>query len=610
MKKSYTKKLLILCLLLTGSQLFAAELFRDGFESATTDWTGRGAASVAVSTTRAHAGSRSLFVSGRTAAWNGATVTKTSLTAGGTYTFEGYVLYDNSSYSSQKFELCLEYKENGTTRYPAIGSVTVSSRQWGKMSGTITIPANVTNIALYVQSAYTENPTAQDLMDFYIDDISCDGEGGSSGIISLKEAYRDYFKIGTAVSSAEISKSAAQELVKFHFNSITPENELKPDATLNQTQSQNVGNNVNPQVQLSNGARTILKWCSDNKIPVRGHTLVWHSQTPDWFFIEKFASTGNYVSVSIMNQRMENYIKNLMELIKKDFPNLEIYAWDVVNEAFRDGSGDLRLPGSNNNADTRGTSLWMQIYGNNTFIYKAFEYARKYAPAGCKLYYNDFNEYLTAKRDAIYNLVSDMYKKGICDGVGMQSHLSTSSPTVQTYTDAVKKFASIGCDIQITELDITIQSGSNASAQAKIYGDLFQVYKQYSANISAVVFWGTQDGMSWRKDYNPLIFDREYQPKEAYYKIVEGMSVISTDIATVDAEENIRVYPAYLTGSLTLCSASGFTYRIFNSMGHLIATGKGYGNKTIDASGWVTGIYYVSVYSEGKKLFNTKVIKL
>ncbi|MCQ2192306.1 MAG: endo-1,4-beta-xylanase [Paludibacteraceae bacterium] len=352
------------------------------------------------------------------------------------------------------------------------------------------------------------------------------GSGSSSSSSSsetggLKDYYNKdtYFRFGTCVSGYGITNAATKNMILTHFNSVTPENELKPDATLDQSASQQRGNNVNPQVKLGDGARNILKFCSDNGIPLRGHCFVWHSQTPSWLFKENFSSNGANVSKAIMDQRLENYIKNMFEMLAKEFPNLQIYSYDVVNEAFNE-DGTLRTAGDNSMSP--GTSYWMQIYQSDEFIINAFTYARKYAPKGCKLYYNDYNEYGQQKRDGIYNIVKKMYAMGIIDGVGMQSHLDVNYPSASLYEQAVEKFSSIGCDVQVTELDVTTTS---ESSQATYYKNLFNIYKKYKDKISAVVVWGVNDASSWRSSKSPLLFNGSNQPKQCYNAIVEGMSV-------------------------------------------------------------------------------------
>ena len=314
---------------------------------------------------------------------------------------------------------------------------------------------------------------------------------------SLKDAFASHFKIGTSVSPNELTYGT--EFIKKHFNSITPENELKPDSILNQQGSQQSGNNINPSVAFRDGTKSTLRFCEENKIPLRGHTFVWHAQTPDWFFREGFQSNGNYVSRDIMNQRLENFIKNTFDLFKQEFPQLTIYAYDVCNEVFQGGGGGLR---------PSGESKWMQIYGDDSYIVNAFTYARKYAPSG-----------LSAKTQNIYDMAMKLKQLGVIDGIGMQSHLGVSFPSAQAYVTAVEKFVSTGLEVQITELDINWEN--NEAAQASLYKEVFNVAVRHSNQIPAVTFWGTHDSVSWIKDKKPLPFGDNYEPKQAYTAIMQ-----------------------------------------------------------------------------------------
>ena len=331
----------------------------------------------------------------------------------------------------------------------------------------------------------------------------------------MKDAYKNYFKIGTALSAAETRKAQAQELVLREFNSVTCENEMKPQNTLDQARCQANGNNTEVYLTLSNDARTILSFCEENHIPMRGHVFCWHSQTPAWLFNENFQNNGATVSKEIMNQRLESYIKNYFELLATEYPDLEFYSFDVVNEAFTD-SNPANMRDSN-------SSGWIRVYGDNTFIYKAFEYAQKYKPEGCLLAYNDYNEYDEGKLNAIYAMCKDLYAKGLLDAVGMQSHLSVNNPTIEKYSNALAKYASIGCKIMVTELDVGMR-GSTEQAQAEYLGKLFELYGDYKDQIEAIVFWGTQDGMSWRGGENALVFNSSYEPKACYDAIMDAVS--------------------------------------------------------------------------------------
>ena len=408
------RHLLLLGLALTGMNSYAAGLAYD-FESDSNDWSARGTGetTIELSTEQKHGGEQSLYVDKRSAGWHGALVQNDYIQAGKTYKFSVWVF----SKENARIELSLQYTQGEDDSYPAIDSKQVNAYNWTELSGEIVIPEAATNIQPYVQS--NENAT----LSFYIDDFTCEEKVEEiidySTQPALKDLFAGYFKVGTAVTASEITPTNAKNMVLHHFNSVTPGNELKPDCLLDQTSSISDGDNVNPQVKLPATTRTVLKFCSENNIPIRGHVFIWHSQTPDWFFNEGFEDNGQTVSKEIMDQRIHNYIKNVVEAVQNEFPNLDIYAWDIVNEVYVDG-GNMRDPGSNYKEE--GKSRWMEIYGDDSFISTAFESARKLLPRKCKIYYNDYNEYVPAKRDAIYNLVKKLYANGLCDGIGMQRH--------------------------------------------------------------------------------------------------------------------------------------------------------------------------------------------
>jgi GH35 family endo-1,4-beta-xylanase len=335
--------------------------------------------------------------------------------------------------------------------------------------------------------------------------------------VGLKDIYANRFLFGSILNGTTVNNSSMKQIVLREFNSITPENELKPDATIVASGS----TNADVKVQLNTNARAILKFCEDNNIPVRGHTLVWHSQTPGWFFRENFNASGAVVSKAVMNQRMESYIKNMFALIAKDYPKLNLYAYDVVNEASSE-SGGPRTAGSDAG---NGQSMWVQVYGDNSFVEEAFKHARKYAPSTTKLYYNDYNEYISAKRNYIANsIVKPLYEKGLLDGMGMQSHLDVRGgndayPSASDYGAAITMYKNIGVEIQVTELDATVNN-SNFTAQATYYKNIMnEILNKGGSAVKAVVVWGIQDDQSWRKDRNPLLFNSSAAKKAAYNEL-------------------------------------------------------------------------------------------
>lgn len=521
--------------------------FNDDFESGKMGWAPRSGESVELVSTQAHSGSNSIFVSNRTEIWNGASANKASvLNAGDAYNFSTWVMFNGDSYSgTQGFSINLQYNQNGTDKYVEIGNASATKGVWTEITGTASIPADALGVNVYIQTAYTSNPSQQDLMDFYIDDVSASEftQNIQTNIASLKEVYKNYFKIGCASTDNELSYKATQDLIAKHYNSITFGNELKPDSVLDKSATiaymNSTGDQTNPQITLAS-AKNLLEYAQENNIPVRGHVLVWHSQTPDWFFKENFSDDGNWVSKEVMIQRMENYIKNLMGSLATQYPDVNFYAWDVVNEAFKD-SGTMRDPGSNNLVPEQ--SAWVQVFGDDSFIDYAFKFARKYAPADCKLFYNDYNEYIQAKRDAIYNKALELKENNLIDGIGMQAHLDMSFPSVSQFKDAVEKFASTGLEVQITELDITQTdtSESGLSAQAQQFKDIMNAIcdvRRDGGKITAVVFWGITDATSWRSSRVPLLFDADYQAKPAFYSITENVAEFDGGYQTGDLNKD------------------------------------------------------------------------
>lgn len=549
---------IIVAILLTGTSFYVpnlgvaayGNLILDDFEDGLNGWGPRGIEEevVSLSTEQAHSGVNSLKVSNRTKTWHGATSNKTQeLTLGETYVFGIWIKYLGDSYSnSQKFSLQLQYNDGVSDQYKNIKTVSVTKGNWTHLEGEFTIPTDATNVYVYLETEYKSSPTAQDFLDFYIDDFTATPAvlpEIEENIASLKDVYATYFNIGGAATANELAPAPAKALVKKHYNLLTPGNELKPDSVLDYDATiayleENPGDQVNPQVSIR-AARTLLEYARDNNIPVRGHTLVWHAQTPDWFFKENYSteSSAEWASKEIMLQRLENYIKNLMALLKATYPTVEFYAWDVVNEAVDPNtSNGMRNPGSN--STTPGNSLWMLTVGQE-YIEKAFEYARKYAPESCKLFYNDYNEYESKKSSFIYDILSDLKDKNLIDGMGMQSHWIMDYPSISMFETAARKYNSLGLELQLTELDIKQPDGSSSAlaSQASRYKLLMNKVvnlKKEGINFTAVIFWGVTDATSWIGGY-PLLFDAGYKAKPAYYSIIEGMNPVGTITPTPTA---------------------------------------------------------------------------
>ena len=503
--------------LLAGPMAFPVHATKDSvlltadFEGSTSGWMGFGPASVTCTYDSKHEGDSCLMVSDRSENWNGAFLDmKSTLSAGKSYKFTAWV----NGKSGDTVQFMLKYKDGEGEQYKTIGEAAVGD--WVKISKNYDIPADATDMLIYFQTSEGTN-------DFFVDDVVVEGEASWSeealNDTALKDVYANYFKLGCAATPDELSTPISQELVKKHFNSLTIGNELKPDYVLDQAATQSSGKVC---VSLAK-ASSLLKFCETNKIPIRGHVFCWYSQTPTWFFRENFSKDGAYVSKDVMNQRLDDYIKAVCETIAKEYPDLDVYCWDVVNECYLD-KGQLREAGSNTQD---GQSEWMLIYKDNSFIEQAFTSARKYVPKGTKLFYNDFNEYIPEKRDAIYAMAEKLKAKNLIDGIGMQSHLDVGYPDASLYRQAIDKYNSLGLEVQITELDITdYNSGPDSDSVAKAYRDIMAEIvdaKDSGANITACVFWGITDGTSWRPNGYPLLFNADYSPKKAFQSVMTAV---------------------------------------------------------------------------------------
>ena len=579
-----------------SSTILAQETTQSGlsysFDKDSEGWIARGDAQTQIKTESQgltnKSGDQCLFVTGRSQGWHGIQKDLTDkLQKGQTYTFGLWVKYTEGN---QTEELKLTLENGGANPYITIASNSgVKKGEWTYLSGKIAIPNDIQSANVYVEAT---NPT----LNFYLDALTIDGSFESANntsklttaieqdIPSLKDEYKDYFKFGTAISSNHLN-DLEQELTAKHFNSITCENAMKPEAMLDYDATiaymkKNGNDQTHPQVSLSADARAILDFASAHDIPVRGHVLVWHSQTPNWLFTKNYSKAANapLVSKEIMLKRLENYITAVFKTLATEYPDVNFYAFDVVNEAINpDTPNGLRAAakvattsGDDGNNENANLSMWMTTIGEE-HIEKAFVYARaaanKYLP-NTKLAYNDYNECDSKKSDLIYKLCKKLYDKGLLDIVGMQGHYSMTSPSPAQFEDAIRKYASIGknIEIQITELDITQADYSEESLlkQAYRYKTFFDIMKKLenekAANITSCVVWGVKDDESWRSDNLPLLFDKDYKAKPAFWAITDAskLPVLSQEVKAYSTVNN-EVEQAFLVQNGTLLQSSDGT---------------------------------------------------
>ena len=320
--------------------------------------------------------------------------------------------------------------------------------------------------------------------------------------------------MGVAVGPRNLKGDEAT-LILQQFNSITPENAMKM-ALIHPRENEFFWKN----------ADAIVDFAENNGLKVRGHTLCWHNQAPRWLFVD---SGGKTITKQILLQRLKDHITTVVKRYKG-----KIYAWDVVNEAISDRPDEYLR-----------NSLWLKICGEE-YISKAFEYAHEADPSAL-LFYNDYNETNPVKREKIYKLVKGLKDKGIpIHGVGLQGHWSINAPSKEQLDSTITRFATLGLQVQITELDISVYpkeddtrerkpedaqpvfTAEKEDKQIQVYQAAFEVFLKHRNVISAVTFWNVSDKHSWldnfpvrgRKDY-PLLFDQNLKPKKAFYSVIK-----------------------------------------------------------------------------------------
>jgi len=333
--------------------------------------------------------------------------------------------------------------------------------------------------------------------------------------LSLKDACRDLFLVGTALDFRSPTEFTAAELdlIKSQFNVITPENSMKPGP-------------VHPQENSWNWTQpeALVAFCQDSKIKTMGHCLVWHSQTNPWFF--------QGADRDLLLARLKEHIHTLVGHFKG-----KISGWDVVNEAINDNAGAAGV-------ENLRASQWREIIGPE-YLTQAFKFAREADP-NVALHYNGYNIEGGAKHQSSLVLL----KRLISDGapittVGIQGHWSVANMNAQKLEQieqAVENYKALKLKVAITELDLTMtgpgggqlggQRGAPAAppspealaAQADAYARLFALFVKRRDAIDRVTFWGLNDRRSWRRGQNPLVFDAENQPKPALQAIVDSVA--------------------------------------------------------------------------------------
>lgn len=497
-------------------------------------WTARGGEKLQLTDAEAYSGKYSLLTSERTTTWQGPSINLTNLLQKGKrYFFSVKVKYTDGP-ASNSFNLQFETHIAGNVSYPTIARASVKKNVWTTIEGEYVIPddENLTEYKLYVELSWKPDNelTPDDAIDFYIDHVVIYEVAPltyQKDIVPLKEAFADYFPIGAATSTHFLNeKEIFAEFLSYHYGVLVAGNAMKP-ASLQPREGQFYWQEADQFVQFA----------QDHGMLLRGHTLLWHSQVPDWFFTDPKDSSKPATREQLL-KRMETHIKTVVGRYKG-----KVYSWDVVNEVISDSNG---LRGTSEN------SKWKEIIGDvdgdgfdSDYIELAFKYAHEADP-DAKLIINDYGlESTGRKRTDMYNLIKRMLEKGIpVDGVGLQMHISIYSPSAKEIEECIELFASLkeynpDFTVEVTEMDMSVYSWMQQKKeitnellerQAGRYKEIFDVFKEQAkkGNLSMVVFWGMGDNDSWLDDFPiqgrgdaALLFDRKLQAKPAYYAITK-----------------------------------------------------------------------------------------
>jgi len=505
-----------------GEEVAALTDFEDG---TTQGWVARnGHEEVTVTSDTAKNGDNSLLISNRQSSFDSAKLdTLAEMYPGNTYLLSAWVKLAPGSEATELQVSRAETIEGVTSYYPpVVNPVLVTADEWVLLEGTYTLTSKVEDLYFYVEEPYDPDQTSG--VSFYMDDFKLEvaPEFVPEDIPALKDVFADYFDIGAAVEPQHTSGSFAKMLEK-HYNMIVAENSMKPEPI---TPSEGTYNWSN--------ADALFDYAEENGMKMRYHTLVWHSQTPNWLFLDE---NGNEMvdetdpvkreaNKELLLERMKTYITEIVTRYKG-----KVDSWDVVNEVISDNPNDT---------DGLRDSKWQQITGT-AFIEEAFKLVKALDPDS-KLYINDYGTHNPSKRDFLYNLVKDLQEKGVpIDGVGHQTHITITDPSIELISESIEKFGSIGLDNQITELDVSIYTSDSErynsyeeipdsiyEIQARRYKELFDELKRLSDHISSVVFWGIGDEHTWLHNFPvqgrtnaPFVFDENLKAKLAYWALVD-----------------------------------------------------------------------------------------
>ncbi|WP_117215083.1 endo-1,4-beta-xylanase [Allorhizocola rhizosphaerae] len=480
-----------------------------GFEGGTRQgWAPRiGSETLTVTDADAHGGQYSLLTTARTQTYAGPALNVFGrMGKGKLYTFSLWLKLAPGEAPAQ-LRFSIERRLNGTPSYEGlVGNRTVTADAWVQFSGSYTLAYDVDFLSLYAESA---SGTAS----FYLDDFVLTYVPPlpiQKDIPRLRDVLASDFPVGTAIDRSD-TVGVNAELAQQHFGQVTPGNALKWDATEPRE----------GQFTFAE-ADALVDFGTNKGMRVRGHTLVWHSQTPAWVFQDAAGNplTNSPEHKALLLQRLENHIRAVAGRYAG-----RIYAWDVANEVIDEFQPDgLRR------------SRWFEITGID-YLRTAFRVAHEVVPDAV-LYINDYNTHNPRKRDFLHQLVVSLRAEGVpVEGVGHQTHINVERPPLAQIEQSIQKFAGLGVQQEITELDISVYPNAvdsypsipqeTITAQGYRYRDLFAMLRDNRQHLASVTLWGSNDNNTWLKNFPfprldlPLLFDERLQAKPAYWGVVD-----------------------------------------------------------------------------------------
>lgn len=446
--------------------------------------------------------------------------------------------------------------------------------KWTQLSGSFEVPEDATRVVVRFQEEGSVKGsysiTGVSLKKKETEKTTLPAESDTYDGVRLRDAITAALGEDTIVGMVThpVNNKKEWAVLTTHANAVTAGNELKPDSHFGYSNDKVPGTEtvtfngkqlLVPKVNFSRGNQflnAVLEYNEahpDTPIRMRGHVLVWHSQTPEWFFHEDYDSNKAYVTKDVMNQRLEWYIKTILEhYVGEDSKYKDVfYGWDVVNEAVADGGAAVYR-------DESGNSNWWRVYQSNEFIINAFKFANKYAPANVELYYNDYGDASPSKSERICQLLRDVKAEEGAPGVGtridafgMQAHYGLDDFDINNFEAAARSYLDILGKVQLTELDMAASSRYDGTAatqdqeyldQAIVYLQIFETLKKLEQvdgyDITGITFWGVTDPTSWLQTRStvgggqdgtrkqvPLLFDGAYQPKPSFWAFVDPTKI-------------------------------------------------------------------------------------